>query len=224
MSIQRFAHCALPAIALSAALAGGGPAWAANGTNTNQSSSGRNVVALPPEGPPARVPLSGLAASPESTLAEEIDNPYAGQKQAIETGQQLFVTMNCADCHGFDAKGGMGPNLTGKYWRYGGTPADIFKSIYEGRPQGMPAWGRALPKQSIWMIVAYIQSLGGAFPPKYYQHALQGDRPGELAAPEIAFEQSIEGPPLPPSAGGSSGGGGNAGSSSAPSRGASGHQ
>ncbi len=213
MSIQRSALRAFPAIALSTVLAGIGPASAAGGP-TQPSHAQPSWIALPPEGLQARVPLGELAASPESNLASDIDNPAAGQPQAIESGKVLFAGMNCADCHGFDAKGGMGPNLTDKYWRYGGTPAAIYKSIYEGRPQGMPAWGKALPPQSIWLIVAYIQSLGGAFPPKAYQHSLQGDRPGELVAPELAFEQSIEGPPPPPG-GAPSQGGANAGSPTA---------
>jgi cytochrome c oxidase cbb3-type subunit 3 len=59
----------------------------------------------------------------------------------------------------------MGPDLTDKAWRYGGTPIEVYKSIYEGRPQGMPAWGNTLPTQPVWQLVAYIQSLGGTFAP-----------------------------------------------------------
>ena len=71
--------------------------------------------------------------------------------------------MNCASCHGYDATGGMGPNLTDKQWRYAGTPAAVFNSIAQGRPQGMPSWGRTLPEGQIWSIVAYLQSLGGTY-------------------------------------------------------------
>jgi hypothetical protein len=78
----------------------------------------------------------------------------------------------------------MGPNLTDSGWRYGGVPASIFSSIYEGRPQGMPAWNPALPPQDIWKIVAYIQSLGGTYSADQYQASLQGDRRGDnLPAP-----------------------------------------
>ena len=132
--------------------------------------------------------------APERSIASGITNPAAGQAQAVEQGTQLFIQMNCAGCHGFDAKGGMGPDLTTNHWRYGGTPAGVYKSISEGRPQGMPAWGRALPPESIWLLVAYIQSLGGTFPAEAYQASLQGDRPGELVAPELSFEQSLNGP------------------------------
>ena len=93
--------------------------------------------------------------------------------------------MNCAGCHGYGAKGGMGPNLTDTYWRYGGTPVLIFKSIYEGRPQGMPAWNPALPPEEIWKLVAYIESLGGAYQASQTQAAMQGDRVGDNVAPEV---------------------------------------
>ncbi|MDQ2804813.1 MAG: cytochrome c [Pseudomonadota bacterium] len=68
----------------------------------------------------------------------------------------------------------------------------------------MPAWGKALPPQAIWLIVAYIQSLGGTFPAAAYQPSIQGDRSGEQVAPEIAFEQELDGlPPSVPQPGGS---------------------
>jgi len=89
--------------------------------------------------------------------------------------------MNCAGCHGYDAKGGMGPDLTDTEWRYGGTPIDIYKSIYEGRAQGMPAWGNALPTTPIWQLVAYIQSLGGTLPAAPDGDAQQAASPGQNA-------------------------------------------
>jgi cytochrome c oxidase cbb3-type subunit 3 len=131
------------------------------------------------------LPLGDVAGAAISKLAPSINNPYESNPQAIASGHELFVLMNCAGCHGYDAKGGMGPNLTDTYWRYGGVPADVFKSIYEGRPQGMPAWNPALPPDDIWKLVAYIESLGGTFPANAYQASLQGDRPGDNFPPEV---------------------------------------
>lgn len=115
-----------------------------------------------PEGVAAVVPL-GLPAGKNPALSLSTANPLGGDPVAIQEGKKLFVSMNCAGCHGYTAKGGMGPDLTDTAWRYGGTPIDIYKSVYEGRPQGMPAWGNGLPPQTIWQLVAYIQTLGGAF-------------------------------------------------------------
>lgn len=102
-------------------------------------------------------------------------NPLAGDATAIAEGHKLFLSMNCAGCHGYDAKGGMGPNLTDSYWRYGGTPQRIYQTILDGRPQGMPAWGVTLPPKSVWELVSYIQSLGGAVPAILAQAAAEGD-------------------------------------------------
>ena len=147
-------------------------------------------TASPPVNPPGidaiqAFPLGDVAGAPESHASAQLPNPYGNNAQAVQQGHELFVRMNCAGCHGYGAKGGMGPNLTDGYWRYGGVPVSLFKSIYEGRPHGMPAWNPALPPQEIWKIVAYLQSLGGTYPANEYQAWAQGDRPGETVPDEV---------------------------------------
>ncbi len=132
----------------------------------------------------AAVPLGDLAGAAHSTLATQFPNPYEGDERAVQQGHALFIKMNCAGCHGYGGPGGIGPSLKDGYWRYGGTPVAVFKSIHDGRPQGMPAWNPALPPQEIWKIVAYIQSLGGTYKTDQFQASMQGDRPGERVAPE----------------------------------------
>jgi cytochrome c oxidase cbb3-type subunit III len=129
------------------------------------------------------LPLGDIAGATPN--AASVPNPYRSSPEAAQQGQDLFVKMNCAGCHGYGAKGGMGPNLTDTYWRYGGTPVLIFKSIYEGRPQGMPAWNPALPPEEIWKLTAYIESLGGAYQASQTQAAMQGDRVGDNVAPGV---------------------------------------
>lgn len=160
-----------------AVVAGGATAWV---MGTRASGSSRTVdinstTPLPPEGAAARVPLGDLAGTAETTLPDDLPNPLEHDASAVTEGQQLYNRMNCAGCHGYTAKGGMGPDLTDTHWRYGGTPVQIFKSIYEGRPQGMPSWGRALPQRSIWQLTRYIESLGGSFPAGQYHAGLEGD-------------------------------------------------
>jgi len=140
--------------------------------------------ALPPEGQLAALPLGEIAGAAKLSAVNEVPNPLAGNAGAIEEGHRLFIAMNCAGCHGYDAKGGMGPDLTDAYWRYGGMPSSIYNSIYEGRPQGMPAWGRALPALEIWKLVAFVQSLGGAVAWNQYHRGLQGDHNVTSTAPE----------------------------------------
>ena len=110
------------------------------------------------------IPL-GPAPGGGSDLGTQIRNPYEGDAAAVAQGKQLFLSMNCAYCHMFEGAGLMGPALNGHGWRYGGTPAQIYNSIHDGRPQGMPAWGTRLPADQIWKLVAYVESLGGALPP-----------------------------------------------------------
>src|SRR2546430_7317789 len=86
-------------------------------------------------------------------------NPHEGDKNAAATGAKLFLSYNCIDCHGADGSGAMGPSLADKRWHFGGTPGEIFESIYEGRPEGMPAWGGKISDTDIWRLVTYLRTL-----------------------------------------------------------------
>ena len=125
-----------------------------------------------------KLPVGDLAGDVQSPALARVENPFAGQPDAIAQGKTLFVKMNCAGCHGYKLAGNMGPNLTDRYWRYGGTPGAVYQSIARGRPKGMPAWGKALPPADIWRLVAYIQSYGGMTPAAQYQAGEQGDLAG----------------------------------------------
>ena len=88
-----------------------------------------------------------------------LTNPYDGNPQRIAEGAKLFVAYNCADCHGADGSGAMGPSLQDGRWHFGGSSAEVFESIYEGRPDGMPAWGGRIADDQVWRLVAYVRSL-----------------------------------------------------------------
>lgn len=90
-----------------------------------------------------------------------IENPYSGDKQAIDAGRRHFAAFNCAGCHAPLGGGGMGPPLSDEVWIYGREPAQIYLSIMHGRPQGMPAWSSMLPRRTVWELVAYIETLPG---------------------------------------------------------------
>lgn len=86
-------------------------------------------------------------------------NPYANDNQAIVEGRKLFNSMNCVGCHAPQGGGGMGPPLSDAQWIYGDRPEQIYLTIMQGRPNGMPAFGSILPDDSIWKLVAYIKTL-----------------------------------------------------------------
>jgi len=86
-------------------------------------------------------------------------NPYERDPQRIAEGGKLFIAYNCLDCHGAEGSGAMGPSLQDGRWHFGGTAGEVFQSIYEGRPDGMPAWGGRIPDDQIWRLVAYVRTL-----------------------------------------------------------------
>ena len=93
-----------------------------------------------------------------------LTNPFERDRNAIATGAQIFVAYNCIDCHGADGSGAMGPSFQDGRWRFGGSASEVFESIYQGRPEGMPAWGGRISEEQIWMLVAYVRSLTGNDP------------------------------------------------------------
>ena len=103
---------------------------------------------------------------PGGTVPQTLDPRaalYDDNAPAISQGQQLFTSMNCVGCHSHGG-GGMGPPLMDDKWIYGSEPANIFESIVEGRPNGMPAWRNKIPDQQVWELVAYVQSMSGNEP------------------------------------------------------------
>jgi cytochrome c oxidase cbb3-type subunit 3 len=81
----------------------------------------------------------------------------------IAEGQKLFGWYNCSGCHS-NGGGGMGPALMDDLWIYGSEPENIYRTIIEGRPNGMPSWAGRIPDAQIWKIVAYVRSMSGLSP------------------------------------------------------------
>ncbi len=122
--------------------------------------------------PPSSTPIqpyaspSQLLEAPVSRLlpgnivpSEAVKNPVGGDPEAIQRGMSYFNMFNCSGCHAPNAGGGMGPSLSNSFFIYGGEPQNIFLSIYQGRPNGMPSWGVMLPQNIIWDLVAYVRSI-----------------------------------------------------------------
>jgi cytochrome c oxidase cbb3-type subunit 3 len=102
------------------------------------------VVTLHPGGVPVR---------------PKIANPVADDPEAVQNGMDYFNQMNCVGCHAPNGAGGMGPALSNAKFIYGSEPENIYLSILQGRPNGMPAWGGMLPDAVIWDLVAYIKTI-----------------------------------------------------------------
>lgn len=90
-------------------------------------------------------------------------NPYEGDRNALAEGRRLYMWYNCAGCHGQLGGGGIGPPLRDRDWIYGSEPNNLFQSIVQGRPNGMPSYDQ-LPDDHVWKVVLYVRNLGGADP------------------------------------------------------------
>src|SRR4051812_44806458 len=87
-------------------------------------------------------------------------NSFDENAYAVSQGQQLFSSFNCVGCHAHGG-GGMGPALMNNKWIYGSTPQQIFASIVEGRPNGMPSFRGKIVDAQTWQLVACARSGGG---------------------------------------------------------------
>ena len=113
------------------------------------------------ESGPQGVVVSTLYPGPPApTPPDPRGRQYAGNAYQISQGQTYYTWFNCVGCH-FNGGGGIGPPLMDDKWRYGGEIEQIYASIVQGRPNGMPAFKDKIPEQQVWQIAAYVKSLSG---------------------------------------------------------------
>lgn len=114
----------------------------------------------PPSGsPPGTVTMSPLQPGP-TVIAQSVRGPYEYNAYGQSEGKLLFDQFNCSGCHAHGG-GGMGPPLMDGEWIYGGEAENIFSTIVEGRPNGMPSFRHRLSTDQVWRLVAYVQSMSG---------------------------------------------------------------
>jgi cytochrome c oxidase cbb3-type subunit II len=84
----------------------------------------------------------------------ELKNPFQDNMAVLPEGQKLYL-QHCAQCHGTDLKGDVGPKLSD----LDKPDAEVFGTIYSGSPAGgMPAFGDSLGKEQTWKLVTYLKS------------------------------------------------------------------
>jgi cbb3-type cytochrome c oxidase subunit III len=106
--------------------------------------------------------LFGFIASAMVLAAHSISSKAAENAFNLQTdasGADLFKA-NCARCHGEDAKGGKGPNLTTekKQAKWRDSDEKLVRKITNGG-FGMPKFGKRLKPEEIKAIAAYVRSL-----------------------------------------------------------------
>jgi cytochrome c oxidase cbb3-type subunit 3 len=105
-------------------------------------------------------------AEAKANLAQPVSEESLGKLMAdpalMSDAKTLFGTK-CAPCHGDQAQGLIGPNLTDNAWIHGqGTLSDIFSVINEGvLTKGMPAWGKQLSPIEVRKLAAFVGTRRG---------------------------------------------------------------
>jgi cytochrome c oxidase cbb3-type subunit III len=123
---------------------------------------------------PNEIAVTGLFPNGGSPPPQDpIGARFEGKKSAIAAGKELFGQMNCTGCH-FNGGGGMGPALMSGHWRYGGRIDQIYASIAQGRPNGMPSWQDSLTPTMMWDLAAYVKSLSAPAAASASQIAVPG--------------------------------------------------
>jgi len=104
---------------------------------------------LQPGQPGAGLDFTGAAGGYNESSAYEVSQ-----------GRQWYRWYHCVGCHA-QGGGAIGPALMDDNWIYGKDPDAIFKTIMDGRPNGMPAFRGRIPEAQAWQIVAYVRSMSG---------------------------------------------------------------
>ncbi|WP_373047729.1 cbb3-type cytochrome c oxidase N-terminal domain-containing protein [Vulgatibacter sp.] len=120
--------------------------------------------------------IAAEKAKARGAITDEVLVAMAGDAKVIESGKALYGQY-CAACHGPEAGGLIGPNLTDAYWLNGkGAPTEIRQVVAVGvAAKGMPGWEQMLGAEKVEQITAFVYSLKGKNVP--------GKEPqGELAA------------------------------------------
>jgi cytochrome c oxidase cbb3-type subunit 3 len=83
-----------------------------------------------------------------------------GNVGLMADAKQLFVAR-CAQCHGNNGEGKIGPNLTDTFWLHGdATLMALHSAIANGFPnKGMPPWSRLMSPVQVMKLAAFVGTL-----------------------------------------------------------------
>jgi cytochrome c oxidase cbb3-type subunit III len=108
--------------------------------------------------------VCGLETSLLAGQPSPARNPLEGDPAAIKAGMGIF-RARCADCHGVDARGVRGPDIS-RVWAEGRTDGGLFQTLRNGVPDTeMPSVGARTSDIEVWQILAYVRTLAAPVPP-----------------------------------------------------------
>lgn len=83
---------------------------------------------------------------------------------SLKEGGEIFQKF-CVSCHGPQAGGLVGPNLTDEFWIHGGGIKNVYTTIKKGVPaKGMISWELVFSQKQMQNIGSYVLSLQGTNP------------------------------------------------------------
>ena len=112
---------------------------------------------------PGVLVTAGLLLLPVVMRAQSA-NPFEGNADAINAGAALYASR-CPECHGADAKGLSGPDLT-RLWSAGTSDERVLATLRNGVPNSIMPPSTA-PDTELWAIVAYLRSISTVPPFDY---------------------------------------------------------
>jgi mono/diheme cytochrome c family protein len=90
--------------------------------------------------------------------AQGITNPLTPEPAIVAEGKKLYHSAGCIACHGNNARGAVGPDLTDDEWLRKPSDEMVFNTIRNGR-QGTAMSGFAgdLTDEQIWTIITWFR-------------------------------------------------------------------
>ena len=86
---------------------------------------------------------------------------YMNEPEWLQLGAGVYKA-NCVTCHGPNAEGNSGPNLTDDAYLHVKSIEDIATVIIDGAKAGaMPAWGNRLHPNEVVLVSSYLATLRG---------------------------------------------------------------
>jgi len=96
-----------------------------------------------------------------ATAEDDPVNPFDHDSAAAAAGKKLFISAGCMACHGGNARGAVGPDLTDDEWLRPFSQAMVFRTIQNGRSGTlMSPFKGVLSDEQIWQLVEYLLDEG----------------------------------------------------------------
>jgi mono/diheme cytochrome c family protein len=90
--------------------------------------------------------------------AQNLKNPFGFDPEAAREGKRLYHSQGCVACHGNNARGAVGPDLTDDEWLRAPSDEMIFNTIKNGRAGTlMSPFRDAMSDEQIWKLVTYLR-------------------------------------------------------------------